>query len=536
MPRPQGLHSDIGAYERGPDCGGRASTIVGTDAGETIVGTPRQDIIVAKGGNDTIRALGGNDIVCAGPGNDKVFGGKGHDRLFGGPGRDVLKGQGGNDKLKGQGGHDRLIGGVGKDVLNGGGGNDKLSGNRGNDKLLGNKGDDDLDGGPGTDICKGGPGIDTATACESVSGVSIDPPSGMVSWWPGDGNATDIMDGNHGTLEGDATFAPGMVGQGFSLDGDGDFVLVPDSADLNIVGDVTVDLWARRTVLGRISVLIDKGANLVASVDQPDAYSMWFSQDDHLVAGFARADGSLVFLVGPVVTDSQFHHYAYVRSGNTHELFVDGIVVRADTFTGVPGDTSGLPLAIGAVRRDPNPPGFASEFGRVIDEVKIFNRALSAEEIRAIYDAGSAGKIKDPQPIGPLFVGPGPSGEPSDFDIDADGDIDAADQIIIQFDAAMFLGDRILIDPSSGAESGVPYTIFGDSAAYLPIADRNGDGVINTVDIEIASPGNGPNDIGPEQVSLAVLVVPTLGIIQLQANATIAAGDRFAIRWATTAT
>ena len=200
------------------------------------------------------------------------------------------------------------------------------------------------------------------------------------------------MDGNHGTLTGD--FAQGMVGQAFSFDGTGDYVLVPDSANLNITGDVTVDMWAKRTVFGGVRVLVDKGANIVGPVDQPDAYAMWFSQNDYLVAGFARADGFLVYLVGPVITDSQFHHYAYVRSGNTHKLFMDGVVATADTFTDVPGDTSGLPLAIGAVRRDPNPPGFSSHFGGVIDEVEIFNRALSDAEIKAIYDAGSAGKIK----------------------------------------------------------------------------------------------------------------------------------------------
>ena len=238
---------------------------------------------------------------------------------------------------------------------------------------------------------------------ETAAPTAVQPPPVMVSWWPGDGNANDIMDGNHGTLSGDATFAQGMVGQGFSLDGTGDFVLVPDSSNLNITGDVTVDLWAKRTVFGSISVLVDKGANLVGTADQPDAYAMWFSQDDHLVAGFARADGSLVFLIGPVVTDTQFHHYSYVRSGNTHNLFVDGVVATADTFTGVPGDTSGLPLAIGAVRRDPNPPGFASEFGGIIDEVEVFNRALSAAEIKAIYDAGSAGKVKPPSAITSTF-------------------------------------------------------------------------------------------------------------------------------------
>ena len=72
----------------------------------------------------------------------------------------------------------------------------------------------------------------------------IQPPSGLVSWWPGDGNANDIVDSNHGTLEGGATFAPGMVGQAFSFDGVDDFVeianpTIPDALD----GSFTVDLW-----------------------------------------------------------------------------------------------------------------------------------------------------------------------------------------------------------------------------------------------------------------------------------------------------
>ena len=43
----------------------------------------------------------------------------------------------------------------------------------------------------------------------------ISAPSGLVSWWPGDGNADDIADANPGTLVGSVTFAPGKVGQAF---------------------------------------------------------------------------------------------------------------------------------------------------------------------------------------------------------------------------------------------------------------------------------------------------------------------------------
>ena len=71
----------------------------------------------------------------------------------------------------------------------------------------------------------------------------IEPPPGMVSWWPGDGNASDIQDGNHGALVGGATYAPGKVGQAFSFDGVDDFVEM-SSAVVPLTGDFTIDLWA----------------------------------------------------------------------------------------------------------------------------------------------------------------------------------------------------------------------------------------------------------------------------------------------------
>ena len=231
----------------------------------------------------------------------------------------------------------------------------------------------------------------------------IPPPAGMVSWWPGDGNANDIVDGNDGTLSGDATFTPGMVEEAFNLDGTGDFVVVPDSPNLNITSDVTVDLWAKRTVFdGSSPVMIAKGAGAIGVVDAPDLYFLSFDSTDHLNGDFERADGSNVILIGPTVTDTNFHHYAYVRSGDTHKLFMDGVMVTGDTFTGSPGDTSGIELAIGALRHDAFPGGFCCHFGGVIDEVELFNRALTADEIRSIYEAGSAGKIKpEPEPIPP---------------------------------------------------------------------------------------------------------------------------------------
>ena len=226
----------------------------------------------------------------------------------------------------------------------------------------------------------------------------VQPPAGMVGWWPGDGNASDILAGNDGTLENGTTFAMGIVGEGFGLDGVDDFVLVPDHPRLNITGDVTVDLWAKRKNLNAAD-LISKGGGFTGTADVPTAYGLFLFTGDLVGAFFERADGSNVAILGFAKADTEFHHYAYVRSGDTHKVFRDGVVITADSFTGRPGDTTGRPLIIGSFQSDPNPEDFAAPLRGVIDKVEIFNRALSEAEIRAIFDAGSAGKIKPTLPF-----------------------------------------------------------------------------------------------------------------------------------------
>jgi hypothetical protein len=54
-------------------------------------------------------------------------------------------------------------------------------------------------------------------------GLVKPPPAGLVSWWPGDVDASEIVAGNNGTLHNGATFATGMVEKAFSFDGMDDF-------------------------------------------------------------------------------------------------------------------------------------------------------------------------------------------------------------------------------------------------------------------------------------------------------------------------
>lgn len=68
------------------------------------------------------------------------------------------------------------------------------------------------------------------------------PPPGMTAWYPADGNANDIQNGNNGTLQNGATFAAGKVNEAFSFDGVDDAVAVPNSATLELTGNqITID-------------------------------------------------------------------------------------------------------------------------------------------------------------------------------------------------------------------------------------------------------------------------------------------------------
>ena len=70
-------------------------------------------------------------------------------------------------------------------------------------------------------------------------------PTNLISWWRAEDFAVDQVSGNHGTLVGNATFGPGLVGQGFVFDGSGDFVSLGNPATLQSQ-DFTIEAWIQR--------------------------------------------------------------------------------------------------------------------------------------------------------------------------------------------------------------------------------------------------------------------------------------------------
>ena len=269
--------------------------------------------------------------------------------------------------------------------------------------LAGNKLDGNGDGTGGDDFSR----AFTVAAPEPVT-----PPAGLVSWWPGDGDATDIADGNDGTLLNGVTFAAGKVDQAFSFDGVDDLVVVPHASNLNFgTGDFTIEAWIDGDSLADYARIADKQVS-----GSFNTYRGWalYSDGSPSVRGqlsfTIRANSRLDLRSGVLINDGELHHVVVTRESSVIRMYVDGAFVNSATSPAGSADNTD-DLGIGA-RSD----GLLSWSG-LIDELAIYHRVLSQAEIQSIYDAGSAGKVKTP----PVTIAP-PSGLVSWWPGDGDGE------------------------------------------------------------------------------------------------------------------
>jgi hypothetical protein len=236
-------------------------------------------------------------------------------------------------------------------------------------------------------------------------------PAGQIGWWRAEGNAADASGTNQGTLFGGVTFVAGKVGQAFNFDGTNAYVEVPDSPALRLTNELTIEFWVKRQRLFFPSLpyadyVVEKGGDYTGGALNYSValHNQQYSNCLSLVfAGGWRGAGS--------VSDFNWHHCAVVaRNGQPDPTFyIDGVeqpVVYREGAGTINLFPSTRPLHIGA-QLDPVT-GWFYFSQNILDELGLYNRALAASEIQAIYAAGSAGKCAATNPPPPCA--PTPSG------------------------------------------------------------------------------------------------------------------------------
>jgi len=227
----------------------------------------------------------------------------------------------------------------------------------------------------------------------------VPPPAGLVGWWPGNGNATDVVAGNNGQLAGDATFAPAVVARGFKLDGFGDYVQIPDSPALR-PAQMTVEAWVRfdSLVTPIVSTFGALGLQYIvfkknSRVFNFEGYALRKERNgtmDRLAFSVADVNGTGGLNVAystTAVVIGQFYHVVGTYDGSRVRLYVNG-VLEGESPLSITVDYDTRPVFIGTSGETV----FDGKLNGIVDEASIYARALDASEIAALYASGPSGK------------------------------------------------------------------------------------------------------------------------------------------------
>lgn len=240
--------------------------------------------------------------------------------------------------------------------------------------------------------------------------------NGLVGLWSFNGDdisGTTAYDrsgqGNNGTLTNGPTKVAGKVGQGLSFDGTNDYVAVADNSVLDVgsTADLTLSGWFYRDTFTTDDTIIAKRNGIAAG----DIGYLAYIDDatDQLI--FEVSDGVDEYSLTSTSTfaSTGWNHYTIVwdqDSAANSEIYINGVANSAtDSGTiGNIGDLSNaLVLAEGAESDAGNP------FDGKLDEVRVYNRAISATEIQSLYALGQSDKVNSsvsqPQGTGRLDSG-----------------------------------------------------------------------------------------------------------------------------------
>ena len=214
---------------------------------------------------------------------------------------------------------------------------------------------------------------------------TVDLTTGLLAWYAFNGNANDGSgNNNNGTVYGSMTYGTNRLGsanQAAVFDGVDDNVEVADNNALDLTNDLTFSVWLLTTGSTALQTIIGKhqpGQNNVGSY----VYGLWLNNSVNKLDFQATPffDGQINSSAS--INPGQWIHVAftYNKSTGVWKHYINGTIDRTGTRTFGIANTS-INLLIGAMGQTPGKSWF---FRGSLDDLRIYNRALTDTEVQAL--------------------------------------------------------------------------------------------------------------------------------------------------------
>jgi hypothetical protein len=204
---------------------------------------------------------------------------------------------------------------------------------------------------------------------------------GLVAFYPFNGNANDsTTNSNNGTVKGATLTADrfGIANAAYSFNGVNNYITIPNSSSLNINTDkVSIASWVKANNPNGYHQIISKAIN---TTDAGREFGMYLSSG-YLAFETTTTNGHIDVTSSNSVTD-QWAFLVSTYDGVAMKYYIDGVLVYSFPQTGnIVSLSSDLKIGIFG-------DGLQSPFDGAIDDIRIYNRAISESVIDSLYKVG----------------------------------------------------------------------------------------------------------------------------------------------------
>lgn len=230
-------------------------------------------------------------------------------------------------------------------------------------------------------IAANGCRIYNARASFTMPATQSSPMTGLVAYYPCSGNFNDVSGNNkHGTVFGatPGTDKHGNAASAYLFDGVDDYVRIPN-----------LGAYASFTLMSRIKTSSAELMNVFSGQN-----AGWYPSVQ--LGKVAWYDGIDWRRSTTVVNDNQWHDVAYIFENGVYRIYVDGQIQYSGV--GVANISNGLVNRIGRI--DPG----SRYFNGLLDELRVYNRALNTVEINEIFNAGEVNDNLEYQALKDLYT------------------------------------------------------------------------------------------------------------------------------------